>query len=92
MRFGKHSDRFSVKLGLSDFISLFSIHIFLFQKINQEPVVDHCVNVTKNFLKICLKLSGIGNLSTTKIGVVLITKLFAVPMQTTPGEFFRFGV
>merc|ERR1739847_169415 len=49
----------------------------LFVKINQEPVVVHCVNVTRNFLKIYLKLSGIGNHSITKTGVVLITKPFA---------------
>ena len=55
-------------------------------------LVGHCVNVTKNFLKIYLKLSGIGDRSNTKIGVVLIIKLFADLMKMTLSKFWRFEI
>ena len=62
---------------------------FLIKKISQEHAVDHCVNVTKNYQKICLKLSGIGNHYITRTGVVSIVKLFAVLIPTIAGKFKR---
>ena len=70
----------------------FQIQNFLFKKINREHVVDHCVNVIRNFLKIYLKLNGIGNHFITKIGVVLIIKLFVGLMQMILGKLFLVNV